>query len=252
MNLNDLKKHTQARILLSRSGAGIGTKDWLSFSYSHASAKDAIFTEWNKTVLTTKLNEIQLKTKNYSTNIKSREEYLQRPDLGRRLNRPSEMPANSNNGDVLILVSNGLSSEAVNKHAFNLIMNLKIKLSLQGYKVINNTVYLVENGRVALSDDLGSLYNAKMVICIIGERPGLSSIDSLAIYLTMNPNLSNNDANRNCISNIRPPHGLSYSEATHKCLYLMNEAYLLGQTGYMLKDNSETLISNDDSIQLIS
>ena len=148
------------------------------------------------------------------------------------------MPAGA---DVALIVTNGLSSTAVERHGIPLLQAI-----LNGYRkqqISIAPVVLVANGRVALSDDIGFALNARVAVIIVGERPGLSAADSLGIYLTFAPQQGNSDADRNCISNIRPPEGLGYESAAAKLLYLTEEAMRRGISGVALKDDMAVLLA---------
>jgi len=103
---------------------------------------------------------------------------------------------------------------------------------------------------VALGDEAGEILGAKAVLVLIGERPGLSSPDSLGAYLTFGPRVGLKDADRNCISNIRQ-RGLSYDEAAFKVAWLLREAIRRGLSGVNLKDESQFLVEGRKGPELI-
>lgn len=238
MKNDEFKKFTQARVALGQVGGALPTEAWLNFSYEHAAAVDAIQVDW------TLPDDLGFKTQILNSKVNSRKEFLLRPDMGRELSEESvELLKNENIfGEILLVASNGLSSYAVMNHLKPFLAVLRIKLKENGLKVLNDTVFLVPNGRVGLVDQIGEILKPKVSLMLIGERPGLSSPDSLACYLTYNPRSGLSDANRNCISNIRPPHGLSYENAVFKSLYLIKESIRLKLSGVKLKDESNTLI----------
>ena len=238
MKKDEFKKFTQARVALGQTGGALPTGSWLKFSYEHAAAVDAIHVDWELPL------DLELKTKVLHSKIKTREEFLLRPDLGRELCLESEQLLKKENksGDILLMASNGLSSYAVMNHLKPFLTVLYSRLNEDGLKILNETLYLVPNGRVGLIDKVGEILKPKVSLMLIGERPGLSSPDSMACYLTYNPRVGLTDANRNCISNIRPPHGLSYEEAVFKCVYLIKESIRLKLSGVNLKDESNSLI----------
>ena len=133
-----------------------------------------------------------------------------------------------------------MSADAVNNHAIPLINLLISMLKEKKYSIA--PICVIEQGRVAISDETGFLFNSKISIILIGERPGLSATDSLGVYITYNPTIGNNDALRNCISNIRTE-GLVYEIAAKKIASLIHEAMRLKMTGVGLKENT-TLITN--------
>jgi ethanolamine ammonia-lyase small subunit len=168
-----------------------------------------------------------------------KKQYLQRPDFGRKLNQHSidiiHKEDSNISYDICINIADGLSADAVNKHALPLMHLLIPMLKEKNYSIA--PICIIEQGRVAISDETGYLLNSKLSIILIGERPGLSATDSLGVYLTYNPKVGNNDALRNCISNIRPE-GLTYDIAAQKIVALINEAMRLKMTGVGLKDNN--------------
>jgi ethanolamine ammonia-lyase small subunit len=226
-----LKKLTQARIGLGRAGFSVSTKEHLKFQFDHARARDAVHWKWDVEKFQKKLKVAKIQSRVLETQVTSREQYLTRPDLGRRLRSPQ---LKSTRPDIAIVLSNGLSSSAIENHGFPFLKRLWDELA----EFRLSPVYLVENSRVALSDVIGDQLKAKMVLMIIGERPGLTSFDSLALYLTYAPKSSNTDAGRNCISNIRPPEGLSYDAAVKKTLFLVNEAFRRKLSGVELKEEA--------------
>jgi ethanolamine ammonia-lyase small subunit len=232
-----LRKFTQARIGLGRAGYAVPTKEHLKFQFDHARARDAVHWPWEIENFQKKLKGAKIPSVILKTQVSSRQEYLTRPDLGKIL-EPTKLKASK--PDIAIVVSNGLSSAAIENHGPGFLKKLLHELGDSHLKV--SQVHLVENARVALSDVIGAQLKAKMVLMIIGERPGLTSFDSLALYLTYGPKLGNTDAQRNCISNIRPPEGLSYDSAVKKTLFLVNEAFRRKLSGVELKE--ETALSH--------
>ena len=142
--------------------------------------------------------------------------------------------------DVALIVSNGLSSTAVERRGIALLQTILEGLRVRQFRIA--PICLVANGRVALLDDIGSVLDARVAVIVIGERPGLSAADSLGIYLGYAPKQGNTDAERNCISNIHPPEGLSYESATRKLLYLIEESIRRGFSGVALKDEMDGLL----------
>lgn len=250
---SDLRRFTDARIGLGRAGISLPTAEMLAFQLSHAQARDAVnfpldINEMTKTLSAIDaLSEVE-KPLSVQSEAVDRVTYLQRPDLGRKLNEAgrttllntmqSRQSSTQAQYDLAIVVVDGLSSLAVQKNAAPFISELLSQLhsNLMPYKLAPIT--LVEQGRVAIGDDIGELLNAQVVMVLIGERPGLSSPDSLGLYLTWEPKTGLNDACRNCISNIRPA-GLSYSEAARRAVYLLQEAKKLRLTGVNLKDRTQ-------------
>ncbi len=225
-----LSKLTTARICLGHSGISIKTKELLDFQLAHAMAKDAVYLELDTSIL----EELNLKTIQLQSKAKDRAMYLQRPDFGKSLNDISVKKLEKYKSyDLAIVVVDGLSSLAVHKNALNYIKTL-IK-NIPDYSLA--PICIVNQGRVAIGDEIGELLDAKVVIVLIGERPGLSSPDSLGMYLTWGPTVGLTDESRNCVSNIRE-HGLSYEEAVKKTIYLLNESKRLQYSGVNLKERT--------------
>lgn len=238
-NWSDYKKFTNARIGLQRSGGSIGTQDLLRFRYDHAMAKDAIWSECDWSQIQTALIEWN-PILTLSSLTKSREEYLLRPDLGRKLNEDSiaqlEIWKKSNSSssyDVLFCVVDGLSPNAISKNIVGFLSTLRTEL-LDTFPSIAPLI-LIKNGRVAIGDTVAEILNSRIVVVLVGERPGLSSSDSIGAYITYNAKTGTTDESRNCISNIRPD-GLSFERAKEKLIYLLKEASSKKLTGVNLKD----------------
>jgi len=237
-----LRRFTQARIGLGRSGHSVPTSEHLKFQLDHARARDAVHWSWDLENFQKKLKKEKLQSFVLKTPAGSRTEYLARPDLGRKLSSESEKTLRSKfkkSYDIAFLLSNGLSSSAIEIHGLPFLKVLMKELRDADYNL--SPVFLADNSRVALSDAVGSAVKAKMVVMLVGERPGLTSSDSLAMYLTYAPKIGNTDANRNCISNIRPPEGLDYKNAARKTLFLINESFRRKLSGVNLKDETELL-----------
>jgi ethanolamine ammonia-lyase small subunit len=240
-----LKKLTQARIGIGRSGHSVLTKAHLQFQLDHARARDAIFWPWKIEALQKNLKKRGIPQISLQSAVSDRAEYLKRPDLGRILAESSRMAlkkkiaVKKSQFDVAITVSNGLSSSAVNQHGWKFLSPLWDELREAGLSVA--PVCLVESARVALSDEVGELTRARLSLIVLGERPGLSSFDSLAVYLTYAPRSGSSDARRNCISNIRPPDGLSYEASVKKTMFLARESFRRRLSGVDLKEELNLL-----------
>lgn len=232
-----LRRFTQARIALGRAGHAVPTRALLDFQLAHAQARDAVHEPWDVGTFAEQVRALGEEALILETCISSRDEFLRRPDLGRVLSDESRSRLrNLNVGEtgVALIVTNGLSSTAVERHGIPLLQAIVNGFRSRHIRIA--PVCLVPDGRVALSDDIGSAFAARAAVIIVGERPGLSAADSLGIYLTYAPQPGNCDAQRNCISNIRPPEGLDYGEAAAKLLYLTMEALRRGVSGVELKD----------------
>jgi ethanolamine ammonia-lyase small subunit len=236
-----LRSFTRARIALGRSGGSLPTAPMLEFQLAHARARDAVHLPFDAAAVEAELAREQVETLRLHSAAGSRAQYLQRPDLGRRLDARSrallqERGAASQACDAAFVIADGLSPLAVHRHAVAVLMLARAALVERGWRLA--PVAVAEQARVALADEVGALLHANQVAILIGERPGLSSPDSLGIYLTHAPRPGRSDAERNCISNIRPGEGLGYAEAAHRLVYLMLEARRRGLTGVSLKDDS--------------
>jgi ethanolamine ammonia-lyase small subunit len=236
-----LKNFTAARIALGRSGTSVPLREALAFRLAHAHARDAVYSIMATDALLAGLSELQVSIEQVSSQAKNRQEYLQRPDWGRRLAEESSIHlagAAGEGDDVVVVLADGLSAMAVNDHAVPLLRLLLPQLREAGLQI--GPVVLAEQARVALGDEVGQVLKARLVLMLIGERPGLSSPNSLGAYLTYGPKLGLTDETRNCVSNIRPE-GLAYPAAASKLFYLISEAIRRQLSGVGLKDQSELL-----------
>jgi ethanolamine ammonia-lyase small subunit len=234
-----LARWTPARIALGRAGASLPTREVLGFALAHAKARDAVHAPFDSAEIARGLAELGLDTVEVSSDATERALYLRRPDYGRRLSQSSRVLLQARVGkptDLAVVIGDGLSAAAVHAHAVPLIAAFlphvkSLKLSL-------GPVVIAHGTRVALGDEIGSLLRARLVAVLIGERPGLSSPDSLGVYLTFAPKPGRSDAERNCISNIRAE-GLSYALAAFKLAWLVREGLRRSLTGVALKDESD-------------
>ena len=256
-----LRQFTAARIGLGRSGISLPTKEMLEFQLAHAQARDAVHTPLDFSALTQQLETLaeQYPLLNEEPPLKLHSEavdrmtYLQRPDLGRRLDEASrvllrqEQQTPEQPFDLALVIADGLSATAIAHNAVPFIQALCEELNADKQEWTLAPITLVEQARVAVGDDVGELLNAKTVLVLIGERPGLSSPDSLGLYLTWAPVRGLTDARRNCISNVRPE-GLNFSEAAHKAGYLLRESRRLQLSGVQLKDRSGALLESADDM----
>lgn len=209
-----LRRFTQARIALGRTGHAIPTRELIDFQLAHAQARDAVHFNWDMAGFAGQLQNLGEEALLLDTPVSDRQEYLRRPDLGRILSEAALTRLKSCQAaetDVALIVTNGLSSTAVERHGIPLLQ--AILKAYRSRQISIAPIALVSNGRVALSDQIGSEFAARVAVIIVGERPGLSAADSLGIYLTFAP-----QPGRNCISNIRPPEGVSYQAAAEKLL----------------------------------
>ncbi|ACR27297.1 ethanolamine ammonia-lyase subunit EutC [Burkholderia glumae] len=238
-----LKSFTNARIALGRAGSSLPTAPLLAFNLSHAQARDAVHQPLDADRLRGELEAAGFATLAADSAAPDRQHYLRRPDLGRRLSEPSRaaLAAAGAAGapDLVFVVGDGLSAFAAAKQALPLLNAVRGRLEADGWTL--GPVVVARQARVALGDEIGELLRARFVAMLIGERPGLSSPDSLGVYLTHAPRVGCHDAQRNCISNVRPE-GLPHAAAAHKLHYLLTQARRLGLTGVGLKDDSDALL----------
>jgi ethanolamine ammonia-lyase small subunit len=238
----ELRRLTPARIALGRTGTSMPTRAQLDFQYAHAQARDAVHLPFDHATLRSQLTERGHESLLLHSAAIDRNSYLQRPDLGRQLSAGSAQSlreyaeAHPGGVDLVIVVADGLSALAVHRHTLPFLARLEEQVRVENWSVA--PVVLVEQGRVAVADEIGELLGAKMTVILIGERPGLSSPDSLGLYFTYNPKVGLTDAYRNCISNVRLE-GLSYGMAAHRLLYLMREACRRQLSGVNLKDEAQ-------------
>ena len=242
----DLRAHTAARLALGRAGTAIPTRELLDFGLAHAQARDAVHLPLDADALAVQLTGLGCTTLRVASAAPDRATYLLRPDLGRRLGdadaqRLRGQADNDGAGcDLLLVVADGLSALATERNAVPLVQAI-LRTAPPGWRI--GPVVVATQARVALGDEVGALLGARMVAVLIGERPGLSSPDSLGIYLTWHPQVGCCDAQRNCISNVRPE-GLAPAAAAARLWWLCTEARRLALTGIGLKDRSDALTLN--------
>ena len=225
-----LRRLTPARIGLGRFGAGLPTSAMLEFQAAHAAARDAVNATFHPDLLAAAL--APLETIDVCSQAADRSVYLRRPDLGRRLDAASVGRLSPSGPDLVIVIADGLSAPAAQAHAAPVVQTLVARLG--GWQIA--PIVLAGMARVALGDEIGERLGAAMVLVLIGERPGLSAPDSLGAYLTWAPRSGRLDAERNCVSNIHPPHGLSYDAAADALAWLLTQGRRRGLTGVALKD----------------
>lgn len=256
-----LRRFTDARIALGRAGVSLPTAPQLAFQLAHAQARDAVHIPLDVEALHNGLLPLGLDILTLHSAAADRNTFLQRPDLGRRLSTASreQLEARSKRAsasassataptdqaahrrfDVAFVIADGLSAVAIHKHAPALLQRIVPRLQADGMQVA--PLAIVQQGRVAVADDIGEQLGTRLVVILIGERPGLSSPDSLGLYLTWMPKVGTTDAYRNCISNVRPE-GLSYDDAAHKLHYLITQATQRQLSGVDLKEEAQPVDS---------
>lgn len=254
-----LREFTGARIALGRAGSSMPTTPLLAFNLAHAQARDAVHQPLGVPAMLTALRDAGFETLEVQSAARDRLEYLRRPDLGRRLSDDSaaalRVRVETNDAsdsesdslwDVIFVVADGLSSQAAERHALPLLQLVRARLP--DWRI--GPVVVATQSRVALGDDVGELLRARLVVILIGERPGLSSPDSLGLYLTYAPRRGTSDALRNCISNVRPE-GLTYEAAAFKLCHLLKEARRVKLTGVHLKDDSDAFLETVSALDTL-
>jgi len=254
-----LKTFTDARIALGRAGVSQPTAAHLAFQLAHAQARDAVHLPLDACGIAANLQSLGLPTLMLHSQATDRATYLQRPDLGRRLNAASlqalaawqeqnagRTEPNTQHPDLAFVVVDGLSALAIHQNAVELMGRMLQLLKADPAQPWTLApLAVVEQGRVAIGDEVGAALQANTVVVLIGERPGLSSPDSMGIYITWAPQVGTTDAARNCISNVRPA-GLSVDAATHTLHQLLTQARLRQLTGVGLKDEADTALPLDE------
>ncbi|MEI9898647.1 MAG: ethanolamine ammonia-lyase subunit EutC [Chthoniobacter sp.] len=240
---HSLRGVTAARIALGRSGGSVPTHAQLDFRLAHARARDAVLSHFDPEALGASLQTLGHPVLIADSAARDRAEFLQRPDLGRRLDEASrarleEHASGSARSDLVIIISDGLSTLAATTQSGPLLAALLPLLQDAGWMLA--PLVVARHGRVGLQDGIGEIFRAKLSLMLLGERPGLGSADSLGAYFTHAPALGKTDADRNCVSNIRPG-GLSAAEASYKLHYLLTQARTLGLSGVALKDDAPAL-----------
>ena len=237
-SLGDLRKLTPARVGLGRTGASLPTKALLDFALDHARARDAVHAAFDVSAVRAGLGDLGVEAFDVCSCARDRQEYLRRPDLGRMLDQASSQLLACRGGGsrrLAIVVGDGLSPTAANAHAIHVVRRLIPLLDADGIGI--DCVVVATRARVALGDAIGGLLGARMIVMLIGERPGLTAADSLGAYVTFGPQVGRTDAERNCVSNIHRS-GLGYDEAAFRIAWLIREGLARGITGVALKDES--------------
>jgi len=232
-----LKEFTAARIALGRAGDSIPMRQSLEFKLAHAHARDAVYSTLDTEKLTEDLRVLDIPVLKLHSQATTRQIYLQRPDLGRLPDETSDqiVKAHLIPSDISIILADGLSANAINNGAFSLLEALIPLIKGMNYKLA--PVCLAEQARVAIADPIAHGLQSRLSIILIGERPGLSSADSIGAYLTYSPKPGLTDESRNCVSNIRQD-GLSFKLAAEKIFYLVQESFKRKLSGVDLKDNA--------------
>ena len=239
-----LRRHTSARIALGRAGGSLPTREVLAFAAAHAAARDAVNEAVNFDLVEEELRDIGVPCARLDSAAQDRRTYLQRPDLGRQLDSSSKraLAAHAERikpaPDLAIVVADGLSAPACERQAAAVLEQLLPMLRKS--RITTSPAFLVRHGRVAVADEIGQALGTKAALILLGERPGLGSADSLGAYLTFAPRPGRSDAERNCVSNIRPA-GLTFPAAAATLHYLVTESLRRRVSGVRLKDDRAAL-----------
>jgi ethanolamine ammonia-lyase small subunit len=236
-----LRSLTAARIGLKRTGASLATAPLLDFKLAHARARDAVRESLDEARLTADIAALGLPVLAVASAAEDRQRYLMRPDLGRRLAAGAQaMLAPHGSGfDGVFVVADGLSARAVQTHAKPVLADVLPQLRGEGWRIA--PLVIARHGRVAIGDEIAAALRAECVVVLIGERPGLTAPDSMGAYLTWQPSLGTTDADRNCVSNIRPE-GIGYRDAAFKLAYMLRSIRAGRLSGVQLKDDSDGLL----------
>ncbi len=234
-----LRRLTAARVGLKRSGASLATAPLLEFQLAHARARDAVHAALDETGLEKELMAIGLPILTVASQANDRAQFLMRPDLGRQLSSDAEsaLAANKGSYDIAFVVSDGLSASAAQKHAAPLLA--EIIPALKDWRI--GPLVIVRHGRVGTGDAGAAALGATCAVILLGERPGLTAPDSLGAYLTWRPRPDTTEADRNCVSNIRPE-GVRYADAARTIVHLLHAMRAGGVSGIALKDDSDRLL----------
>ena len=242
-----LAARTFARIALGRAGSALPTREVLAFASAHAQARDAVHAPFDADAMCRDLEATGLPCVKVESQAVAREHYLCRPDHGRRLSTQSAQALAARDPqpvDIALVIGDGLSATAVTTHAAAVVRALRPRLA--ALQLSTSPIIVARGARVALGDEIAHRLGAKAVAILIGERPGLSSPDSLGIYFTFAPKPGLTDATRNCISNVRAE-GLGYDLAAFKLSWLIREAFRRGLSGVDLRDESDALLDTADA-----
>jgi ethanolamine ammonia-lyase small subunit len=242
---SQLRKHTSARIALGRAGGSLPTAELLAFAADHADARDAVYSELDADALTASLLPLGMPILSLRSRAENRETYLKRPDLGRRLDAESAAVVSASattRVDVALMVGDGLSAVAAQRHAAAVLTHLIPLLRNRRFSL--SPICIVTQARVGVQDEIGSLLHARAAVILIGERPGLGAADSLGAYLVHEPTIGKTDAQRNCVSNIRPGQ-LEPPAAAHALAWLIEQSIVRRISGVELKDDRDPMMLGD-------
>jgi ethanolamine ammonia-lyase small subunit len=225
---------------LGRYGSSVPTQQHLNILEAQALARDSLWRRWNTQPLERFLQQEEIPYQVASTEVQDREQYLMRPDLGRRLTTASMQALkdwrHAGDPELVFCVSDGLATDAVDKQLIPFLNAFLPAMQAEAfYRHKPYPFVLLPFARVATADAVGEALQSRLSVIFVGERPGLSAHDSMGIYLTYHPRLGTLDSSRNCISNVRVPDGLAHELASQQLLYLIRESLRLGLSGVDLK-----------------
>lgn len=240
MTQNSWRQWTQARVGLGRYGSSVPTREYLNILEAQALARDSLWRSWNTGPLETFLANDGIPFHKAATEVHDRQQYLMRPDLGRRLRSDSVNALKSwkldADTELVFCVTDGLSTDAMDKQLIPFLSSFLPALRAEAfYRQKPYPFVLLPFARVATADAVAEALKSRLSVIFVGERPGLSAHDSMGIYLTYNPSIGTLDSRRNCISNVRVPDGLGYELAAQQLLYLLRESLRLRLSGVDLK-----------------
>jgi ethanolamine ammonia-lyase small subunit len=233
-----LRALTSARIGLARVGASLATAPLLDIRLAEARARDAVHEALDGERLAADLAALGAPVLAVASAAADRQNYLMRPDLGRRLapGAQATLAPHAGEHDLALVVADGLAARAVQTHAAPVLAAVLPLLRGANWRIA--PIVIACHGRVAIGDAVANALGAGCVAILIGERPGLSAPDSMGAYLTWRPGPHTTDADRNCISNIRPD-GIGYAEAAQKLVQLLRAMRARRLSGVRLKDETE-------------
>lgn len=211
---------TPARVFAPRHGASLSTADWLALRADHAGARDAVFQETTPETVLAWAASFPRRPLFVTSQAATATDYLLRPDLGRKLlpkDRERILIECPRSPQMQILLADGLSALALQNQGLPLWTALTQQALEKGWQL--GQPIFIHRARVGILNDIGSLLEPCVVVLLIGERPGLSTAESLSAYLAYRPKLGDTDAKRNLIASIHD-RGVGIPEATRRILNL--------------------------------
>ena len=235
-SLQKIRARTPARILMGRAGAAYRTNVQLELREAHAAARDAVRAEMDLTSLFGESFLRQWELFEVRTRASGKHEYLLRPDLGRRFDEPARLKIRENcprGVDLQIVIGDGLSVPALRRQVPALLPLLFAGAESSGWKV--GATFVIRYCRVGILNEIGELLDPRVVVLLIGERPGLATAESLSAYMAFRPRENHTDADRNLISNIHA-RGLTPDRAAARILNLAAQMMRVEASGCGVKE----------------